>query len=143
MPRISGTHLFNSSQRDIFDAVMDIEQYPRLFHFIRRVEILSRAGSETVVKLDVGFSALSFSYTCRVTTTGYERVDIVAIDGPFHYLKASIDIIKRGQKRAQADYTFDAKFKSRWMEILATQALPNVFRVYMRQVRDYLDKRDD
>jgi coenzyme Q-binding protein COQ10 len=75
----------------MFALVADIERYPEFLPLCTGLFVISRRplgdGEDIVAKMNVGYKAISESFTTRVVTKpGDNRIDVSYLDGPFKRL---------------------------------------------------------
>lgn len=91
MPSFSTKRHVRFTASQMFALVADIERYPEFLPLCTGLSVISRRpqgdGEEIVAKMNVGYKAISESFTTRVTTKPAEqRIDVSYLDGPFKRL---------------------------------------------------------
>lgn len=82
------------TQRQMFDLVNDIKDYPNFLPWCSASEIISQTDTEIVAKLEANWNGLKKSFTTRNTLHPNERMEMRLLDGPM--------------KRLDGNWSFDA-----------------------------------
>ncbi len=125
MPAHSEIQLMPYTTRQLFDMVIDIERYPDFLPWCRAARIIQRDEGGFLGELVISFSALTESYTSRITPTPPiadgepAGIDVVMVKGPFEYLtnRWRFTRLESGQG-TKVDFFLDFKFRSRLLEKL-------------------------
>lgn len=88
MPKISNQRIVPFPAEKIFQAVMDIESYPQILHFIRKMEILEKGRDYIIARVSVGLPALTLSYDCRIEYNENKQVKVRLACGLFQLMDA-------------------------------------------------------
>ncbi|MEI7669695.1 MAG: type II toxin-antitoxin system RatA family toxin [Pseudomonadota bacterium] len=119
MPKLSNSRIISFSIEKIYQAVMDIDSYPRILNFIRSIKILEKSDSIIKARVFVGLPMLTFSYDCRITYKEPEYINIELISGPLKKLQASWKFTPISENQCQVNYSLDSEFKNPLMEMTA------------------------
>lgn len=119
MPKHANSRILPYSAARIYTVVMDVEHYPNVLPFIRRVVILEQREGEVTAEVTVGVPPLVFSYRCRIIHRPHESIEIEGISGPFAHLRASWKFTEREDGNTRVDYALDSAFRSPLMEATA------------------------
>ena len=119
MPKISDSRIIKMPRKELYKALMAMQEYPNFIPFIRAARILEKNGPETLAEISVGLGNIGFVYKCRVTETPFDEINIVDVAGPFRFLKARLTFEDAGAGRTKVGYDFESKFKSRTMNAIA------------------------
>jgi len=74
------------TQRQMFELVNGIEEYPRFLPWCHASRIITRSDKEIVAELDVVWKGIHKSFTTRNCLYPYERTDIKLVNGPLQHL---------------------------------------------------------
>jgi coenzyme Q-binding protein COQ10 len=116
MPEVSNQRIVPFAAERIFQAVMDIESYPQILHFIRKMQILERGSDHIIARVNVGLPALTFSYDCRIEYEENRNIRVKLVSGPFEHMNALWTFEALGADKTKVTYSLDAKFKNYLME---------------------------
>ncbi|HYD17445.1 MAG TPA: type II toxin-antitoxin system RatA family toxin [Patescibacteria group bacterium] len=136
MPKVSDTRIIDVPRKELFRLLMDMEHYPEFIPFVRAARILAREGHETLAEIGIGLGTIGFNYKCRVTDKAHEEIDIVAVEGPFRYLRARLTFEDAGPGRTKVGYFFDSQFRSRTMNAIADP----VFNIHLKSTLASVEK---
>ena len=79
-----------------------------------------------MAEMAVGYRALRERYTSKVTLDPItRRIDVVAVEGPFHRLEKSLALHARGDGR-RVDFRVAFEFSNRLLQLAAGQAFAKV-----------------
>jgi coenzyme Q-binding protein COQ10 len=114
----------------MFSVVADVERYPEFLPWVVALRVKSHemeGGREILLaEMAVGYRALRERYTSRVTLDqDARRIDVVAIDGPFHRLENHW-LFTPEDKSARVDFTVAFEFSSRLLQKAAGGAFEKV-----------------
>ena len=74
------------TQRQMFELVNGIEDYPRFLPWCHASRVISRTEKEVVAELNVVWKGIHKSFTTRNQLYPYERTDITLVNGPLQRL---------------------------------------------------------
>jgi coenzyme Q-binding protein COQ10 len=120
--------------KNLFDLVLDVEQYPSFVPHCRRVELLSKAPSGSIEgqtgagkvvvlsRMTVGISALRVSYANRtVGDRDRRRIDVDALDGPLRYLKVAWEFHPQADETTEIAFSASFAFSSPLLTAVASR----------------------
>jgi ribosome-associated toxin RatA of RatAB toxin-antitoxin module len=87
MTIIKRSALVSYTQRQMFELVNNIEDYPRFLPWCHNSHIVSRDAEHVEATLDIAWSGMHKSFTTRDHLYPYERIDITLVTGPFKHLE--------------------------------------------------------
>jgi len=87
MTIIKRSALVPYTQRQMFELVKAIEDYPRFLPWCHQTHIISQDETHVEATLDIAWSGMHKSFTTRDLLTPYERIDITLVTGPFRHLE--------------------------------------------------------
>jgi ribosome-associated toxin RatA of RatAB toxin-antitoxin module len=119
MPYVKKSRTVPFVLSDIYDVVFDIESYPKLLSFIRKVKILERKSSFITARVSVGLPVLTFSYDCLIEFKKNDYIKITLVSGPFKKLNALWKFEKINEKETKIDYFLDSEFQNPIVEMTA------------------------
>ena len=114
----------------MYAVVADVERYPEFLPWVVALRVKSRAieGAREILlaEMAVGYRALRERYTSRVSLDPAARkVDVVAIEGPFHRLENHWHFTPLGPS-TQVDFRVAFEFSSRLLQAAAGGAFEKV-----------------
>lgn len=95
---------------------MDIESYPQVLHFIRRMEVLERGMGYIIARVSVGLPGLTFSYDCRIEYEDNRSIRVKLISGPFKRMDALWEFEAVAPDATKVTYSLDAQFHNLLLE---------------------------
>jgi coenzyme Q-binding protein COQ10 len=101
----------------LFDLVVDIEQYPKFLPWCVGARIRKRDEAEITADLAIGFKVYREKFTSHVTIQRPDRIDVRYADGPFKYLKNRW-IFEPDPGGCRIDFYVDFEFRSRILQTL-------------------------
>lgn len=112
MPTHNEKRFLPHTPDQMYDLVMDIEDYPNFLPWCVALRVTGR--DENVVRADmvVGFKMLREKFTSKVTVTPKERIDVEYMDGPFRYLENRW-LFHEKDGGCEVDFFIDFEFRSR------------------------------
>jgi coenzyme Q-binding protein COQ10 len=118
MPSYAETRLLPYTPRQLFDLVVDIENYPQFLPWCRAARVVSREGDGAFLgELIVSFSHLTERYTSRVVPSPPEgategRIEVALVSGPFHHLNNHWRFVPHAQG-CEIHLALEFEFKSK------------------------------
>lgn len=118
----------------MFALVADVEHYPEFLPLCTGLSVLSRRpvgeGEELTARMNVGYKAITESFTTRVVTKpGERRIDVSYLNGPFKRLvnhwTFTDDAAGTG---STIDFFIDYEFRSMLMGALVGAMFDQAFR---------------
>ncbi|MCE9657849.1 MAG: type II toxin-antitoxin system RatA family toxin [Burkholderiales bacterium] len=86
MKHVKKSVLLWYSAQEIYDLVVDVEDYPKFLPWCERAEVLARDDQGLTARLHLAFSGIRHAFTTRNIQVKDESVDIALVDGPFSEL---------------------------------------------------------
>jgi len=108
----------------MYRVVADVERYPEFLPWVVALRVKSREGNVLLAEMAVGYGALRERYTSRVTL-GEERIDAVAVDGPFRILENHWRFTPEGAGCC-VDFAIVFEFRNRLLQAAAGAAFGKV-----------------
>lgn len=106
------------SQRQMFELVNSIEDYPRFLPWCHNSKIITRTDTEIVAELDVNWKGIHKSLTTRNTLYPYNRMDIALIKGPLHRLDGIWIFQPLNEHGCKVDLDMEFEFTGRFIDML-------------------------
>ncbi len=97
------------SQRQMFELVNNIEEYPRFLPWCRGSQIISRTEKEIVATLDIYWKGIHKSFTTRNILYPDERMAIQLVNGPLQRLDGIWHFIPLNERACKI--TLDLEFE--------------------------------
>jgi coenzyme Q-binding protein COQ10 len=125
---------FSASQ--MFALVADVERYPEFLPLCTGLTVLSRRplgeGEELTARMNVGYKAITESFTTQVVTKPEEkRIDVSYLNGPFKRLVNHWTFTdKAGGTGSTIDFFIDYEFRSMLMGALVGAMFDQAFRKF-------------
>ena len=134
MPSFKTTRHVAFTGRQMFALVADVERYPEFLPLCTGLSVLSRRpvgeGEELTARMNIGYKAISESFTTRVLTKPNDlKIDVSYLNGPFKRLinhwTFKDDAAGTG---STIDFFIDYEFKSMLMGALMGAMFDQAFR---------------
>jgi coenzyme Q-binding protein COQ10 len=134
MPSFKTTRHVAFTARQMFALVADVERYPEFLPLCTGLSVLSRQtvgeGEELTARMNIGYKAISESFTTRVLTKPNDlKIDVSYLNGPFKRLinhwTFKDDAAGAG---STIDFFIDYEFKSMLMGALMGAMFDQAFR---------------
>lgn len=123
----------------MFDLVADVEKYPRFLPWCVGARIRSRAETELVADLTIGFGPFRESFTSRVGLERPQRVRVRYENGPFRYLNNEWDFTP-DPRGCCVDFFVDFEFRSRILQraigVVFNEAVRRMVNAFLKRAAD-------
>ena len=127
MTQIQRSALVAFSDQQMFDLVNDIEAYPHYMDGCIGAEVLERAGSTLVARLDLNKLGMRYSFTTRNQLTAPTLMEMQLVEGPFQRLSGSWSFLSltEGACKVSLKLEFElsgglvARAAGRWLDAVA------------------------
>ena len=86
MKHVKKSVLLWYAPHEIYQLVIDVEQYPEFLPWCERVEVLSRDEQGPTARLYLAYSGIRHAFTTKNVQVPDESVHIALVDGPFSRL---------------------------------------------------------
>ncbi|MFA7307809.1 MAG: type II toxin-antitoxin system RatA family toxin [Hyphomicrobium sp.] len=134
MPSFKTTRHIAFTASQMFALVADVERYPEFLPLCTGLSVLSRRpvgeGEELTARMNIGYKAISESFTTRVLTKPNDlKIDVSYLNGPFkrlinHWTFRDDDV----GTGSTIDFFIDYEFKSMLMGALMGAMFDQAFR---------------
>lgn len=113
--------ILSNSAKEVFDLVMDIENYPHFLPWCKQSKIISKiSDSELTADLVIGFKGFVEKYRSLVTFGKIENdlyfIDVVAIEGPFKTLINKWQFRNLTNNSCEVKFFIEFEFNSLFLE---------------------------
>lgn len=97
------------SQRQMFELVNGIEEYPRFLPWCSRTDVISRTEDEVVAELEISWSGIHKSFSTKNILVSPKSMEMNLIEGPLKHMKGKWDFvpIKDGGCKVMLDLEFE------------------------------------
>lgn len=106
------------TQRQMFELVDNIEEYPRFLPWCNNSHILSRSENEVDATLEIAFSGVHKSFTTRNTLHHYDRIVLSLVEGPFKHLSGTWVFTPLGEHGCKVNMELEFEFGGSLIEKL-------------------------
>jgi coenzyme Q-binding protein COQ10 len=142
MPKIVETKIMNFSAKEIYDLVVDVENYPLFLPWCKNSHIVKNiSDSNFHAELLINFKNIFEKYTSDVvflkkSATEY-FVEAKAIKGPFKNLTNQWKIVEIDYKKTQVEFFLEFEFNS----ILLSKMLGTIFSSATQKMMNAFENR--
>ena len=110
MRRIARSAIVESTARQMYDLVEDIESYPEFLPWCSGAHVRERTAGRTVATLDVGVLPVRQSFTTENTNVPGKSIDMRLLHGPFRKFDAHWKFTPLGASAAKIEFTIAYEF---------------------------------
>lgn len=114
------------SQRQMFELVNSIEEYPRFLPWCKDSRIIHRDDKAVEASLDIVWSGIHKSFTTRNHLHPYERVEITLVHGPFRHLEGRWKFSDLGDAGCRVDLELEFDLAGRLVDKLFQPIFHNI-----------------
>jgi len=142
MPKIVETKIMNFSAKEIYDLVIDVENYSEFLPWCKSAHISKHISESNIqAELLINFKNIFEKYTSDVVflqkfSTEY-FVEAKAIKGPFKSLINQWKIIEIDHKKTQVEFFLEFEFNS----ILLSKMLGTIFSLATQKMMNSFEQR--
>jgi ribosome-associated toxin RatA of RatAB toxin-antitoxin module len=112
------TALVPYSDKQMFELVNNIEDYPQFLPWCHTSRIISRTEKEVIAELEIRWKGIHKSFTTRNILYPNERMDIVLVTGPLAHLDASWRFVPLDEKACKIALDMEFDFTHSFMDLL-------------------------
>ena len=116
MPTHAEKRVLPYTKDQLFDLVIDVEQYPKFLPWCLGCRIKRREENLIVADMIIGFKVFRESFTSRVKHARADTIDVSYADGPFKYLNNHWHFTDVGDGKTEIDFYVDFEFRSRVLQ---------------------------
>lgn len=106
------------SDRQMFELVNAIEEYPRFLPWCATSEVISRTDTEVVASLEIAWKGVRKSFTTRNQLMPYSQMDITLINGPLQHMKGVWQFIPLEQRACKVMLELEFEFTGNFIDRL-------------------------
>ena len=114
MKHVKKSVLLWYSPREMYDLVVDVEQYPKFLPWCERAEVLERHDSGMTARLHLAYAGLHQAFTTRNEHVPGQQVAIHLVDGPFSVLNGVWRFTSIGEPDATSPPACKIEFDMRY-----------------------------
>lgn len=119
MPSHSEQQVLTFTPQQMFDLVLDVEQYPDFLPWCVALRVRKRGVGEMFADMAVGFKMLREKYSSHITwqelDDGSRHIHIQDAGGPFKFLETDWKFLPKGEG-CEVDFRIDFEFNSVLLE---------------------------
>ena len=139
MPTHAERQIVPFKPEQLFDLVADVGAYPKFLPWCMAARVRSRAETELVADLTIGFGPFRETFTSRVFLEWPDRIKVKYENGPFRYLNNEWDFLPH-EKGTEVDFFVDFEFKSRILQaaigVVFNEAVRRMVGAFHKRARD-------
>ncbi|MBF0139864.1 MAG: type II toxin-antitoxin system RatA family toxin [Magnetococcales bacterium] len=117
MPRIRVSETLPFSPKQIYDLVVDVEQYPQFLPWCVKSRVWDQQANQFMAELTVSFKGIRESFQTLDIVIPEKKVEINLKSGPFQYL-VSTWMFSGDATITKVEFFIDFKFDSRMKEMI-------------------------
>lgn len=106
------------SDRQMFELVNNIEDYPRFLPWCHDSQILSRTDDEVVATLVIEWKGLHKKFTTRNILKPYEQMRIELVSGPMQKLEGTWSFTPVTETACNVHLNLDFEFSGRLLDMM-------------------------
>jgi coenzyme Q-binding protein COQ10 len=111
MPKRVLTHVSTHTPEQLFDLVIDVEQYPEFLPWCRAARVLKQNDTEMEAELVISFKHWTESYVSKITLNKPHTIHVEMLRGPFKHLVNHWKLNKH-KEGTEIDFMVDFEFRS-------------------------------
>lgn len=116
MPQHQETRILPYTPQQLFDLVLDIDQYPDFLPWCSYARVFEVGADYKKADLSIGYKIFQETFTSDVRFTAPSDIQVKYIKGPFKYLNNNWKFTKKANVQCQVDFFVDFEFRSRILE---------------------------
>lgn len=106
------------TQRQMFELVNDVAEYPRFLPWCHSSEIISRTEDEIVARLEANWSGIHKHFTTRNRLFSYNRMEMTLTDGPLKRLSGVWEFIALSDEACKITLDMEFEFTGAFIDRL-------------------------
>jgi coenzyme Q-binding protein COQ10 len=144
MPTHAEKRVLRYTPEELFDLVADVQRYPEFLPWCVGARVLSRAGTELVADLTIGFKIFRETFRSHVVLERPHQVHVRYLNGPFRYLNNHwrFTPVDGG---TEVDFFVDFEFRSRILQaaigVVFNEAVRLMVRAFERRAMALYGRR--
>ena len=104
MPEIYRSQEVAMSQKDLYQLVADVENYPNFLPGFNSVTIIDQTSSTIIAELDCDLRGIPIEFTTRNKNIYPESIEITLVRGPFKTLNGVWTFESIGENKCNVDF---------------------------------------
>lgn len=117
MHNISKKAIVNYSDKQIFELVNSIDEYPEFLHWCSNAYILNQSEKEIIASIEINKSGLKQTFTTRNSIEKFTTIKMKLIEGPFKNLEGVWRFSALDKNITEISLDLQFEFKSKLMDI--------------------------
>lgn len=106
------------TQRQMFELVNNVADYPRFLPWCHQSEILSQTDEEIVAKLVANWNGIHKDFTTRNILHPYQRMEMTLVDGPLKRLDGNWEFIALSEEACKITLDMEFEFTGHFFDKL-------------------------
>ncbi|MDE2371410.1 MAG: type II toxin-antitoxin system RatA family toxin [Burkholderiales bacterium] len=136
MKHVRRTVLLWYSQREMYDLVTAVEDYPAFLPWCRSARVVERHEDGVTASIALAYMGVQHSFTTRNVEVAGESVSLALVDGPFSILDGTWRFIALGSgepggRACKIDFDLRYGFASRALESVLSPAFDKVANTFV------------
>lgn len=82
------------SQRQMFELVNAIEDYPRFLPWCSRTQVISRTDDEVIAEIEISWKGMHKSFSTKNKLNRYGRMTMDLVEGPLKHMRGEWDFVQ-------------------------------------------------
>ena len=116
MPEIYRSQEVAMSQKDLYQLVADVENYPKFLPWCNSVTIIERISTTIIAELDCDLRGIPIKFTTRNQNIYPESIKISLVKGPFKTLNAAWKFESLGENMCNVEFRISWKMANFFLE---------------------------
>ena len=118
MTIIQRSALVPHTQRQMFELVNGIADYPRFLPWCSKSQIISQSEKVVEASLDIAWKGIHKSFTTRNILHEYGRIDIILVTGPFRNLTGHWSFLPLSGQACKVGLNLEVEFRGGVVDML-------------------------
>ena len=116
MPEIYRSQEVAMSQKDLFQLVADVENYPKFLPWCNSVTIIERTSTSIIAELDCDLRGIPIEFTTSNKNNYPESIEIALVKGPFKTLNSTWKFESLGENMCNVEFRISWKMANFFLE---------------------------
>lgn len=117
MHTLKRSSLVPFSQRQMFELVNNIDEYPLFLPWCEKASIVNRTEAEVVATLTISWKGIGKSLTTRNRLHPFGHMDIELVDGPLKHLEGKWDFVSVSDQACKVLLELEFEFTGGVMDV--------------------------
>ncbi len=118
MQRVKKMAVVPYTDKQLFDLVNNVQDYPDFLPFCAKSEVVSQDESHLCACLTFAKGGIEKSFTTRNTLTPYEYMEVHLVDGPFKRMEGFWKFVALADGHCRIEFELDYEFNSRMLSMV-------------------------